>query len=85
VVAAEACYGGVKPIEPVTEVTLMANAPVLWPFPWFATPNRPDLGCFVRNEHGFQVDSNFFFWLEYAPGVSEWHARILSSPSLFSD
>jgi len=30
-------------------------------------PHAPDLGCFVRNEHPFEVDSNFFFWNEYPP------------------
>ena len=38
-----------------------------WPFPWFTTPDTPDLGCFVRNEHGFQVDANFFLWMEFPP------------------
>jgi hypothetical protein len=45
----------------------MEKNALLWPFPWFNTPNTPDLGCYMRQEHGFQVDSNYFFWLEYAP------------------
>jgi hypothetical protein len=45
----------------------MATSPIVWPFSLFTTPNTPDLGCFVRNEHGFEVDSNFFFWPEFAP------------------
>jgi hypothetical protein len=49
------------------EVAATAHPTVLWPFPWFTTPNTPDLGCFVRSEHGFQVDSNSFLWLEFAP------------------
>jgi hypothetical protein len=35
---------------------------------FFQTPNTPDLGCFVRQMHGFQVDGDFPFWNEYAPG-----------------
>lgn len=45
----------------------MGNPILAWPFPWFTTPNTPDLGCFVKNEHPFAVDSNFFLWNEYAP------------------
>jgi len=39
---------------------------VLVPFFPFATPNTPDLGCFVRQKHGFQEDGTFL-WTEYAP------------------
>jgi hypothetical protein len=44
----------------------MATPALHWPFPWFTTPNTPDLGCFVTNKHGFEVDDSFL-WLEYAP------------------
>ncbi len=30
------------------------------------TPNTPDLGCFVRQKHGFQEDGTFL-WTEFAP------------------
>lgn len=45
----------------------MASIPdIFWPLPWW-TPNAPDLGCFVRNEHPFELDANFFFWAEFSP------------------
>jgi hypothetical protein len=43
----------------------MAPSPKI--FPWYYTPATPDLGCFVRNEHPFQLDSNFFLWNEFPP------------------
>jgi hypothetical protein len=33
----------------------------------FGTPNTPDLGCFVRRNHEFQVDGEFPLWAEFAP------------------
>jgi hypothetical protein len=33
----------------------------------FATPNTPDLGCFVEHSHGFQVDGEWAIWAEFAP------------------
>jgi hypothetical protein len=33
----------------------------------YYSPATPDLGCFVRNKHGFQVDGDFFIWNEYPP------------------
>src|SRR5688500_1816196 len=38
----------------------------LFPFP-FWTPNTPDLGCFVRRQHDFQLDANFRLWNEFPP------------------
>jgi hypothetical protein len=35
---------------------------------YFWTPDTPDLGCFVRSDHVFQVDSpNFHLWAEPPP------------------
>ena len=45
----------------------MEKSALVWSFPWFTTPNTPDLGCFLRQEHDFALDANFFLWLEYAP------------------
>jgi hypothetical protein len=43
-------------------------APVLPPiFPWYVSPATPDLGCFVRNKHPFEVDYDFFIWNEFPP------------------
>jgi hypothetical protein len=36
----------------------------------FLTPNTPDLGCFVRQKHGFQEDGTFL-WAEFAPWTIE--------------
>ena len=33
----------------------------------FATPNTPDLGCFVERRHGFQFDGPWALWAEFAP------------------
>jgi hypothetical protein len=57
----------IGPIAPAKEKSSMVNTEVHWPFPWLTTPNTPDLACFVEHRHGFQVDANFHFWLEYAP------------------
>jgi hypothetical protein len=35
--------------------------------PVFLTPNTPDLGCFVRRKHEFQVDADFHLWTEFPP------------------
>src|SRR5215207_6645814 len=37
-----------------------------WPF-WFATPDAPDLGCFVEREHEFEVDGDWPFWMAFTP------------------
>lgn len=46
----------------------MGTAPFHHPPYVFQTPNTPDLGCFVRQMHGFQAQSHTPFWNEYAPG-----------------
>lgn len=33
----------------------------------FPTPNTPDLGCFVRREHEFELDANFHLFAEPPP------------------
>jgi hypothetical protein len=45
---------------------------VAWPF-GYATPNTPDLGCLVRNKHGFEVDYDFFMWAEPPPYDANFH------------
>lgn len=38
-----------------------------WDLPWFYSPATPDLGCFVRKQHKFEVDADFFIWNEFPP------------------
>ena len=49
----------------------MTHPAVEWTFPWFATPNSPDLGCFKENKHEFEVDFSggimAGFWMEFPP------------------
>lgn len=63
-----------------------------WPG-WFATPNAPDLGCFVEHKHGFEVDGDWPFWMEFAPweyinGVPQYiahqvYARVICGQAAF--
>jgi hypothetical protein len=48
----------------------MASHPTLWPFPWWTTPDTPDLGAFRQHKHGFEDDGGDFLWCEFAPW--EW-------------
>lgn len=42
------------------------SGPQAFPYPW-STPDVPDLGCFVRQKHGFERDYDFNRWMEFAP------------------
>lgn len=33
----------------------------------FTTPDTPDLGCFVRQSHAFEIDAHFHMWAEPPP------------------
>lgn len=47
-------------------MTEAAELQLRFPLP-FWTPDTPDLGCFVRRDHEFRPDYNFFLWMEPVP------------------
>ena len=40
---------------------------------WGPSPNTPDLGCFVRTEHPFELDYEFHMWEELSPVIQVPH------------
>jgi hypothetical protein len=51
-----------------------------------ATPNTPDLGCFIRTVHPFELDYEFHIWEELSPvilGLHQVYFRVMCGEAAY--